>query len=130
MPHQLLSLRSLRRLPLRSFDPSQITASNLHKHVSIKPESKYDVLPHQQLFRRRGVSQILNKEQQFKPKPERRASSEPTASLMNFLPKMKRQGFDIRNTRTDKVCISLKIRRCHYIKLAIKAMYVLSGCNF
>ena len=105
MPHQQFSRP-------RSFARSPMTASSLHKHASTKPEPKYDVLPHQKLFRRRGVSQTLYKEQQFNPKAEDRTSSKRAASLMNVLPQIKRQGFDIRDTRSDKVRISTKMRRC------------------
>ena len=104
MPHQQFSLPG-------SFDRSQIAATGLHKHLSTKPELKYGVLRHQQLFRRQGVSQRLNKGQYFNLKPDGRTSSERTESPLNVLPKIKRQSLNIRSARPDKVRISLKMRR-------------------
>ena len=79
--------------------------------VSTNPELKYGVLRHQQLFRRQGVSQRLNKGQYFNLKPDGRTSSERTESPLNVLPKIKRQSLNIRSARPDKVRISLKMRR-------------------
>ena len=101
-----MSYQELSRPP--SFEKIQVTKRKLHKHIKVNSESKYDLLPHQQLFRGQGVPQITNKKQQFKPKPITRASSQQSVSLMNFLMKMNGEGFDIRDTRTDKVCFRSK----------------------